>query len=163
KAVAAREESRDARRARGRVDDDGAALASQVGQGGYHVKERLLAQGLHDHVGGEDEARAGDGPDPPGPRRRILELRAEALDAPRPVRLAEYADWLGVPFEPDAVGLRELVLVLERGYQGLRAAIGDRDGLGAQSPGGGRHVDGRVAGPDHHDVAAHDAFGERPR
>ena len=89
------------------------------GSAATQVQQRLLPERLDDHVGGEDEVRARHGPDPAGPRRRVLELGPEELDAPGRAALAEHADRLGEPLEPDAVGLRELVFV---GNAGISAS-----------------------------------------
>ncbi len=58
-------------------------LALQLGQGSEQIEERLLAECLDDHVGGEDEVRAGYGPHAAGPRSRVLELGPDELDALR--------------------------------------------------------------------------------
>ncbi len=64
------------------IDHDSSLVAFQIRQGGDQVEQRLLAERLHDHVGGDHEVGAGQRLHAARAGIVVVELGSQEFDAP---------------------------------------------------------------------------------
>src|SRR5271170_660900 len=141
------------------ADGDGAVFADVNSL--HRAREsryRLLADGTDDHVHVELEFAAGNDGDLGaffGGARTGFDAGANAFDCGDfAVSVADNPDGLCVPVKVDAVELREIVFVAERGHVLFAAAINQMHDFCPEALRRGYYVNRRVSGADAGDAAA---------